>query len=295
MRAHVRLLLLAGSVIPFTLTPKALADRRSADRARVRAHFDSVLVELRSLDASEVSSSQLQRRGELVRALAAYRERGEFPHNYDFPGRLVPAFVDRKTGVRCAVAHLLESTGRVDIVSRVAATNNNVHVADLAGDTAFTAWLSQSGLTLAEAARIQPSYGDDTETKNRHFRQSSTVALSASIGATIWNVTANSDGRYPVVAIIGAAAGAAAFGLATVGWIDPAKPKGWAFADGIVGTISVIVGVGTLAHHNSSDALRRAERSASVAPTRQGIQAVFAPTLSLAGRRAVGAQVRVKF
>ena len=75
----------------------------------------------------------------------------------------VPYFVDRKTGTLCAVGFLLASTGRADIVDRVAGVNNNVYVAELAGDTAFTAWLVEQGITLDEAARIQvPYWGDES-------------------------------------------------------------------------------------------------------------------------------------
>ena len=77
----------------------------------------------------------------LIATLDAYRDRGLFPRNYDFPGQLMPYFFDRKTGVLCAVAHLLESTGRRDIVDRVAQMNNDVWVAELAPDSAFGTWL----------------------------------------------------------------------------------------------------------------------------------------------------------
>lgn len=82
--------------------------------SRVRSHFDSVL-------------------SELVAALRAYRDRGVFPHNYDFPLRETPHFVDRKTGTLCVLTHLLALSGRDDIVRRVVRANNNVWVPQLAG------------------------------------------------------------------------------------------------------------------------------------------------------------------
>jgi len=130
----------------------------SAEVQRIQSHFDSVLTELGARDVSALTSSQRSERAALVATLRAYRDRGVFPHNYDFPGTAVPYFVDRKTGTLCAVAHLLESTGRRDIVDRVSAMNNNVRVPDLATDTALAGWLEAHGLTLSEAARIQVPY-----------------------------------------------------------------------------------------------------------------------------------------
>ncbi|HTE43613.1 MAG TPA: hypothetical protein VK636_00105, partial [Gemmatimonadaceae bacterium] len=118
-------------------------------------HFDSVLTELSGRDIGALTATQRSNRGTLVRELAAYSRRGVFPHNYDFPGRAVPYFVDRKTGTLCAVGNLLAFTGRRDVVDRVARANNNVWVDQLSADTAFAAWLDANGLTLHEAARIQ--------------------------------------------------------------------------------------------------------------------------------------------
>ena len=125
---------------------------------RIRAHFDSVLAELPTHHDPALSAAQRSRRSALLLTLTAYRDAGSFPHNYDFPNQPTPYFVDRKTGVLCAVAHLLESTGRRDIVDRVAQTNNTAYVRELAADTAFVHWLDRQGLTLAEAAWIQIPY-----------------------------------------------------------------------------------------------------------------------------------------
>ena len=125
---------------------------------RIRTHFDSVLTGLGSRDLTALTQEQRARRASLMTTLRAYQARGVFPHNYDFPGQDVPYFVDRKTGTLCAVAHLLASTGRRDIVDRVARANNNVLVPQLAGDSAFTHWLSDNGITLDEAAFIQVPY-----------------------------------------------------------------------------------------------------------------------------------------
>src|SRR5688572_19319569 len=137
---HIRQIALASALLlpALALAPRgprpadfhAVTDS-PAEVARIRAHFDSVLVELAARDLSTLTVAQRANRSGLVTTLVAYRERGVFPHNYDFPGEAVPYFVDRKTGTLCAVAHLLASTGRRDIVDRVARADNNVWVPSL--------------------------------------------------------------------------------------------------------------------------------------------------------------------
>lgn len=68
---------------------------------RVQAHFDSVISELTAAHR-DLSPMQLHRRLQLIAELGKYRDRGQFPHNYDVPDRAVPTFVDPRTGVRCA-------------------------------------------------------------------------------------------------------------------------------------------------------------------------------------------------
>jgi hypothetical protein len=187
-------------VVPVAVATKAgNAAPAAREVRRIRAHFDSVLTELARAEVGRLTSEQRANRASLVAELHRYRDRGQFPHNYDFPGQLVPYFVDRKTEAVCAVADLLAASGRRDIVDRVARANNNVWVDELAGDTAFTRWLETSGLTLREAARIQIVYAS-TVTPVETARQISyfTVAplsVLGSVAMTLWNATGNADGH----------------------------------------------------------------------------------------------------
>ena len=95
------------------ITPEGMEVRR------IRAHFDSALAELSARDVAELTLKQQATRARLLEILRVYRDRGIFPHNYDFPGRAVPYFIDRKTGTLCAVAHLLASTGRQIRIARL--------------------------------------------------------------------------------------------------------------------------------------------------------------------------------
>jgi hypothetical protein len=61
-------------------------------------------------------------------------------------------------GTRCAIAHLIEAAGEGALVAEIARTRNNAWVREPADDPRVVAWLDANGLTLEEAARIQPSY-----------------------------------------------------------------------------------------------------------------------------------------
>lgn len=144
---------------------RRLAARRIRDKralltkeiARLRAHFSKTLKELWARDVSSLSASQRLMRERLLYELARYARAGRFPRNIDFPGRLVPYFVDA-FGTRCAMAHLIESTGETHLVARVAHTANNALVREIEDDPELQAWLERAGLTATEAGRIQPSY-----------------------------------------------------------------------------------------------------------------------------------------
>jgi len=56
------------------------------------------------------------------------------------------------------MAYLIERSGRHDLVDRVALTRNDAFIAELPDDPALRVWLDSVGLSVAEAARIQPTY-----------------------------------------------------------------------------------------------------------------------------------------
>jgi hypothetical protein len=145
---------LAGARI---VEPSNGDNHRGAEVQRLRAHFDSVDSELRARDVSRLNSSQLTQRKQLIAWLVEYRNAGVFPVNDRFPGRMVPFFRDSK-GTLCAMAYLIDRSGRGDLVDRIAQTQNNAFIPDLAGDPELEEWLKSVGLTVSEAARIQPAY-----------------------------------------------------------------------------------------------------------------------------------------
>lgn len=150
----VLLAMLAG-VAAAAPSPEPLA--RRLEIARLQAHFDSVDSELHRASARQYTVSQRRSRASLITWLREYRDAGQFPQNDRFPERAMPFFRDGD-GTLCAMAYLIHRSGRGDLVDRVAATQNNAFIADLASNVDLRAWLDSVGLSMAEAARIQPTY-----------------------------------------------------------------------------------------------------------------------------------------
>lgn len=157
-RALVIFSLTAGSAVLFGAgRPNPAESARTAEIARLRHHFDSVDVELRSRDVSGLTRAQQAKRAQLTGWLREYRDAATFPRNDRF--RVPPPFFRDANGALCAMAYLIDRSGRRDIVDKVAATRNNAYIRELADDPALISWLDGAGLTVTEAARIQPSYG----------------------------------------------------------------------------------------------------------------------------------------
>lgn len=293
MRSYLVPWLVAGAFATSAFTLASDVQGRK-EVQRIRAHFDSVLVELPARDVSALTVQQRVRRASLLEALRIYRDRGAFPKNYDFPGQAVPYFVDRKTGILCAVAHLLESTGRRDIVDRVAATDNNVWVAQLASDTALTGWLDASGLTLDEAARIQVPYTESSSPLNA-YSLASIATATVSLGTTIWNATTNRDAKVPFVNALGLVSGMSSIALGIGATRQDDVPQGFAIANFGLGTVSMLVATSSIMRRQHLSAMRRAaEHQRDAAPEKTGIETTVTPTFS-ANQKAAGVLVRVRF
>ena len=197
-----RRLIFAGFlVVPVLVLGAVLARNAPADAevVRLRRHFAAVEQQLLARDVSRLAPAQRTARARHIARLRAYARRGVFPKNTDFPGRSVPYFVDR-VGTRCAMAHLIEEVGQGDFVARVAATNNNAYIAELAGEAELVAWLDHNGLTVAEAARIQPAYpGDPCGPGNQQIPCPVEEPANASTGYKIGSGAAIASGLSTLV------------------------------------------------------------------------------------------------
>jgi len=147
------------SVTPWLLAV-LVAVRRRLTAVRVQAHLRRTERALRAADTSHLDPECRRRRREALDALRAYRDRGRIPTNESTPGR-APQFVGAG-GVPCAVAALVLADGESALVDRVAAADNAVRIEDLEGGP-LVEWLDRTGLTQAEAARIQPAYPSEVQ------------------------------------------------------------------------------------------------------------------------------------
>jgi hypothetical protein len=276
----------------------ALSDAasRSIEADWVRAHLDSVLRELPQHDTRAFTSAQREHRETLLATLKIYRDRGDFPRNYDFPGKAVPYFTDRKTGTLCAVGYLLASTGRQDIVDRVTRANNNVRVRQLAGDTALAAWLDQNGITLDEAARIQVMYvqSGPFDLSPSQIRRVAMVAVTpfALAGAVItstWNVLGNSDGHRMSSSVTGIVSGIVSVGIGAELSSMQGIPKSSGMIMAGVGGASIAFAVRSLVHrHDVANAVREEQKTVIVHP-------IVSPTISMGKNPSAGFSVSMQF
>jgi hypothetical protein len=133
------------------------SDIMSPETIRVHRHLLGAEEGARRRDTRSLGPARNLVRQLLLSELARYRSALRYPRNRDFPGKVVPYFVD-EDGTRCAMAHLLEVGGQRELVRKIARERNHALVRELADDPTLAAWLSAAGLSVAEAARIQPSY-----------------------------------------------------------------------------------------------------------------------------------------
>ncbi len=123
---------------------------------RVQEHLRGAQAVLAQRELAGLTSQQRTLRALNEARLAAYLEAGEFPKN-DLTQGAVPIFRDRE-GTLCAVGALLWESGEHDLVEHIVATRNTATVMELADEPGLARWLETQGLTLTEAARIQPTY-----------------------------------------------------------------------------------------------------------------------------------------
>ncbi len=194
-------------VVAATAAAKAQRIEPWREVTRLREHFRIVEAELTARDVSDLSAQQQAARARHIEVLREYARADVFPHNHDYPGKRVPYFRDAH-GTLCAMAYLIARSGRQDLVDRVARTANNAYLPELARDPDLRAWLEANGLTVAEAARIQPAYGETpgTQFHEDHDYERATVAASVVSGGVItWTLLSDPKRRnyLPGMAAIG--------------------------------------------------------------------------------------------
>ena len=190
---------------------------------RVRAYIDRA-VHFLEHNASPVQTLDARaRRQQLVRMLGEYRDRGIFPHGHQESG-LVLYFVDEH-GTPCALASLIQGTGRSDIVDAVRAQMNTAWVHEIVDDPqlgpVLADWLKANGLTVADAATIQvPGYFGDGPGRDvaPWYGLAAVTSLSANAAsATINTLTLGSPGSTSAWLGIFSGAMSVALGVSELG------------------------------------------------------------------------------
>ncbi|MDO7847734.1 hypothetical protein Q5H92_15295 [Hymenobacter sp. M29] len=185
------------------------------DDARVQAHLAYAEEELRQHSTAGLSPALVQRRGQLLDLLHRYWVAGVFPRNYDHPEGRRPCFIDRD-GRLCAVGYLVAETAGRSAAERI----NRAHQYDLIADMrtpVLADWVKTSGLTTAECALIQPTYGPLPPTEGE--------VKAYAVGSALWGG----------VNVMLGAANASQFNRADVG-------KGAAYAGILSGTGQLLTG-----------------------------------------------------
>jgi hypothetical protein len=285
-------LLLAALSIPMTLTSRAsdpFAEHLRSEGVRLRAHFDSVDTELRLASTVHLTSRQREARDTLVEWLREYRDEGRFPLNDRYAGRTVPIFRDSR-GVLCAMAYLVDRSGRGDLVDRVATISNTATIAELAGDPDLAAWLDSTGLTVAEAGRIQPWYGGPIVNEDPGVSAGYAITSMVVSGASLATVGLNAFAPSRATGVAGMIAGGAAF-IAGVAKPDrEGATDDVAMANLVVGTGALTLGLYRLITHEKN------ERSPSPEPVRPGPEVTVSPLFAPGGDASrIGISLRSTF
>jgi len=259
--------------------------------ARLRAHFDSVDVELRQPDALQLTPAQRTVRSTLIGWLRDYREAGTFPRNDRYPKQAMPFFRDSR-GVLCAMAYLIERSGRPDLVNRVALTRNNAFIPELAGDRELHAWLDSVGLSVAEAARIQPSYGFPDVPEDQEVSANYALTSILVSGASVTTLGLNLITPSKATGWAGLIAGSAGIVAGAVNLDGSGGTDKVAAANMIVGGGALAVGLYRLLSPRPDQPVDGRSPQTASSNARIAISPVVTPT---AGRPRLGLAVHTRF
>lgn len=237
----------------------------SREVARIRRHLVGAETLIRSRDLSALTAAQRGARERRVAELRSYRLRGVFPHNHGLRDFRTPVFVDEH-GTRCAMAYLIDQSGERALVSRIARNRNLARIRDLTGDPSLVAWLERNGLTLAEAARIQPAYDGSMYETDSRTSSSVWAVVGGAVGATgvAVNVsTAESQNARNTRGLLGVACGLLGAGLGVPALFEDGAVRALGALDIAVGVASFGLGIRQL---NASGGARPPAAAHGAAP-----------------------------
>jgi hypothetical protein len=141
------------------------------------------------------------------------------------------------------MAYLVDRSGRGDLVDRVASSRNNALIPELADDPDLRGWLDSVGLSVAEAARVQPSYGHPPEQPQDEDVSTGYALTSVLVGGTsLASVVLNAADPSPTASWLGLMAGAAAVVTGAVGLDNDGPTDDVAAANAIAGGGALMFG-----------------------------------------------------
>ena len=156
------------------------------------------------------------------------------------------------------MAYLIERSGERGLAARIAASRNLARVRNLAGDAELLAWLGRNGLTLAEAARIQPEYGEAEKTEETVSIAVAVIGAGIGLGGIALNrspaETLNSRNTRGLLGIVFGLIGAG-LGVPSVG-ADDGVVRAIGVVDIGVGLVSAGLGVRQLNARPTSQAMK---------------------------------------
>lgn len=147
-------LLALGTSVASPSTPDVPLLSEPTQIALLQAHYAAAVADIQAEDTSMLTSEQRYERARLLSVLSDFGACGDFGHNPDYAGALMPYFRDAD-GRRCAVAELMHASGEDAFVESVRVARNHAWICELEGDPQFTRWLDRAGLTIEDAVRIQ--------------------------------------------------------------------------------------------------------------------------------------------
>lgn len=125
---------------------------------RVTQHLEDALVQLKNEPPSELTAEQRVAREAVLKDLRRYIDEKKFPRS---SGPTSPVFVDAADH-HCAMGALIAWNGGADIVRHIRETRNLATVPTLANEPGLAEWLTTHGMTVEEAALVQPTYYECT-------------------------------------------------------------------------------------------------------------------------------------
>jgi hypothetical protein len=166
------------------------------------------------------------------------------------------------------MAYLIEQSGDGDLVARVAATHNNARIWELQDDPALGAWLDHNGMTLAEAARVQPQYDGGPcyclpipSQPSASTGYKTTTAFSVGLNATTLALnTARIGVSRQLVGLLGILTGAVGIAVGAPNFDEGGQRHTFGLLNAGVGTASGLLGLYRLVK------VRGAPSNANVAP-----------------------------